>query len=170
MFQYRYAIHVLLFLLIKVTGLTKDKTFAWHNKFKFSLYDFSQNDAFNTSLRDCAGNPKEFVQTVMKHIGMYCSYNCIHSSLVLRLHSQHQCDIILPAILSILTENKKSESRMPPKEVEKEAAQQKKGKRKGKEVSHEDRKKKAPAQAQDPMESLDPEIGEHFIGKLMELI
>ena len=169
MFQYRYAIHVLLFLLIKVTGLTKDKTFAWH-KFKFSLYDFSQNDAFNTSLRDCARNPKEFVQTVMKHIGMYCSYNCIHSSLVLRLHSQHQCDIIVPAILSILTENKKSESRMPPKEVEKEAAQQKKGKRKGKEVSHEDRKKKAPAQAQDPMESLDPEIGEHFIGKLMELI
>ena len=94
-FQYRYAIHVLLFLLIKVTGLTKDKTFAWHNKFKFSLYDFSQNDAFNTSLRDCARNPKEFVQTVMKHIGMYCSYNCIHSSLVLRLHSQHHlCNII----------------------------------------------------------------------------
>ena len=51
-----------------------NKTFAWHKKFKFSLYDFSQSDA---SLRDCPGNPKEFVQTVMKHIGM------------LTLHSQH---------------------------------------------------------------------------------
>ena len=76
----------------------------------------------------------------------------------------------MPAILSILTENKKSESRTPPKEVEKEEAPQKKGKKKRKKVSHEGRKKKAPAQVQDPMETLGPEIGEHFIGKLIKLI